>query len=105
MLFVLVVDNMHNLFLGTAKSMFQLWMETDLLTKDKLGRLPHKIAPNYGRYRALQWKNWVIIYPTYALHGLLSDEHLNCWHAFVMACCLLTVPVLTHLDLNKADML
>ena len=112
---------MHNLFLGTAKSMFQLWKERNLLTKDKLkvieerinrldvgtglGRLPHKIASNHGRYKASQWKNWTIIYSTYALHGLLPDEHLNCWHAFVMACRLLTVPVLTHLDLNKADML
>ena len=116
-----VVDPMHNLFLGTAKSMFQLWIERDLLTKDKLkvieerinrldvgtglGRLPHKIASNHGRYKASQWKNWTIIYSTYALHGLLPDEHLNCWHAFVMACRLLTVPVLTHLDLNKADIL
>ena len=31
-----VIDPMHNLFLGTAKRMFQLWIEKDLLTKDKL---------------------------------------------------------------------
>ena len=112
---------MHNLFLGTAKRMFQLWIERDLLTKEKLklieerinkldvgtgfGKLPHKIASNHGRYKASQWKNWTIIYSTYALHGVLSQEHLNCWHTFVMACCLPTVPVLSHKDLKKADML
>ena len=69
------------------------------------GRLPHKIASNHGKYEASQWKNWTIIYSTNVLHGLLPNEHLNCWHSFVMACRLLTVPVLSHNDLNKADML
>ena len=116
-----VIDPMHNLFLGTAKRMFQLWIEKDLLTKSKLklleekinkldvgtgfGRLPHKIASNHGKYKASQWKNWTIIYSTYALHGLLPNEHLNCWHTFVMACRLLAVPVLSHVDVKKADML
>ena len=61
-----VIDPMHNLFLGTAKRMFQIRIEKDLLTKvieeiiNKLdvgtgvGRLPHKIASNHGRYEALQ---------------------------------------------------
>ena len=112
---------MHNLFLGTAKRIFQPWLERDLLTKRKLktieerinkldvgtgfGRLPHKIASNHAKYKASQWKNWTMIYSTYALHGLLPSEHLNCWHTYVMACQLLAVPVLSHNDLKKADML
>ena len=116
-----VIDPMHNLFLGTAKMMFQLWLDKDLLTKAKLkiieerihsldvgtgvGRLPHKISSNHGRYKASQWKNWTLIYSVYALHGLLPEEHLNCWHTFVMACRLLTVPTLSCADLTKADML
>ena len=70
-----------------------------------MGRLPHKISSNHGRYKASQWKNWALIYSIYALHGLLPEEHLNCWHTFVMACRLLTVPTLSHADLTKADML
>ena len=35
---VTVIDPMHNLFLGTAKRMFQLWLERDL-TKSKLKKL------------------------------------------------------------------
>lgn len=58
-----VIDPMHNLYLGTAKRMFQLWLDRDLLTKGKLkvieerihnfdvgtgvGRLPHKISLNH----------------------------------------------------------
>ena len=72
-----VVDPMHNLFPGTAKRMFQLWLERDVLTKSKLktieerinkldvgagfGRLPHKIASNHGKYKASQWKNWTML--------------------------------------------
>lgn len=66
-----------------------------------MGRLPHKISSNHGRYKASQWKNWTLIYSVYALHGLL----LNCWHTFVMACRLLAVPTLYHPDLTKAYML
>jgi len=99
----------------------ELWIEKDLLTKDKLkvieersnkldvgtgeGRLPHKIASNHGRYKALQWKNWTVIYSISALQDLLPDKHMNCWHTFVMACRLLTVPALLQSGLKKADML
>ena len=66
------------------------------------GRLPHKIASNHRKYKASHWKNCTIIYST---NGLLPNEHLNCWHSFVRACRLLTVPVLSQNDLNKADLL
>ena len=68
-----VIDPMHNLYLGTAKRMFQLWLDRDLSTKAKLkvieerihnldvgtgvGRLPYKISSNHGRYKASQWMN------------------------------------------------
>ena len=116
-----MIDPMHNLFLGTAKTVFKLWLEKKVLTKRELkvveerikqmdvgtgfGRLPHKISANYGGYTASQWKNWTTIYSLYCLHGVIPDEHLNCWHTFVMACRLLTVPVLTKTDLIKADYL
>lgn len=68
---------MHNLFLGTVKSMFKLWMEIGLLSKQDikimekrikdfdvgtgLGRMPHKISANYGCYTASQWKNCTLV--------------------------------------------
>lgn len=87
-----VVDPMHNLFLGTAKSMFKLWMEIGLLNKQDvktmekrikdfdvgtgLGRLPHKISANYGCYTASQWKNWTLLHSLFVLDGLLPEEHM-----------------------------
>jgi len=112
---------MHNLFLGTAKRMFQLWLEEEILTKRNLkiveerikemevgtglGRLPHKISSNHGHYKASQWKHWTTIYSTYVLDGLLPNIHLNCWNTFVMACRFLAVPILTSTNLMKADIL
>ena len=94
-----VVDVMHNLFLGTAKRMFQLWVSNDLLNKNKLavlekrisafhvpsyvGRLPAQISSNYGGFTA---KQWILVYSPIVLKGLLPTEHLGCWLLFVRAC-------------------
>ena len=115
------IDPMHNLFLGTAKHVFKLWTKKNLLTKKDLkvleerihsfdvwtgiGRLPHRIASNYGSYTASQWKNWTLIYSMFCLEGLLPVSHLRCWQTFVLACQYLSSPVISKTDILKADML
>ena len=115
------IDPMHNLFLGTAKHVFKLWIKTNLMTKRNLkvleekihsmdvgtgiGRLPHRIASNYGGYTASQWKNWTLIYSMFCLEGLLPASHLRCWQTFVLACQYLSSPVISKIDIVKADML
>ena len=52
-----VVDVMHNLFLGTGKRMFQLWVQNDILSKHNLAVLEKRISsfhvPSYvGRLPA-----------------------------------------------------
>lgn len=80
------IDPMHNLFLGTAKHVFKLWIKNNYLTKKDLkvietrinsfdigtgiGRLPHRIASNYGSYTASQWKNWTLIYSLFCLKSV-----------------------------------
>ena len=89
-----VIDPMHNLYLGTAKRIFKLWVERELLGKremeiiqeriDKmqgtsdLGRLPGNISSNYGGFTAAQWKNWIHFSSLYALEGVFLNEHLHC---------------------------
>ena len=70
-----------------------------------LGRLPHKISANYGCYTASQWKNWTLIYSLFVLNGPLPVEHMRCWQAFVLACKFLTRPVITAMELQKADLI
>ena len=115
------IDPMHNLFLGTAKYVFKLWVKKKLLSKKDLkvleerinsfdvgtgiGRLPHRIASNYGGYTASQWKNWTLIYSMFCLKDLLPEAHLRCWQTFVLACQYLCSPVLSKTDILKADLL
>lgn len=113
------IDPMHNLFLGTAKYQFKLWVSEGHLSAKQLetiesriesmevpvdiGRLPKAISSNYGSYTAEQWKNWTLIYSLYALKGVLTDRQLQCWQTFVLACKYLCKPVLSHVDILKAD--
>ena len=62
------IDPMHNLFLGTAKRVFKLWVSKGHLSKQQLkqieerlakmevppemGRLPKNISSNHGSYTA-----------------------------------------------------
>ena len=101
-----VVDVMHNLFLGTGKYVFKLWLATEILTKDSLkeierrirtfsvpgsvGRLPINITSNHGGYTASQWQSWITLYSPVVLKGLLPTEHFQCWLLFVRACSILS---------------
>ena len=116
-----VVDPMHNLFLGTAKKMFYVWIDNGLLSSSslkkiesrikslpipsELGRIPTSISSNAGNFTASEWKNWTLVYSLYCLQGLLPSEHLRCWQTFVLACRILCKPLLFSIDVNKADLL
>ena len=93
---MLVVDPMHNLFLGTAKRMIRLWTDEGLLSNKQLqciqqtvdgmqgppdiGRIPRIIEPD-SQHLLL-----TLYYSIPALHGLLDDNLLECWRRFVLAC-------------------
>lgn len=114
-----VIDVMHNLFLGTAKHVLNIWKEKKLLdTKDfeeiqkrvsafnvpqDIGCIPYKIDSGMAGMTADQWKNWTCIYSLHALHGLLPNEHLDCWWLFVQACIILSQPIITISDINRGD--
>jgi len=80
---MLVIDPMHNLFLGTSKHMLNLWLQLDLVTKvhfqslqnivdsiavpADVGRIPRKIETGFSGFTADQFKNWVTILHTSSL--------------------------------------
>ena len=110
---------MHNLLLGTAKHMMDLWKELKVLKKDnftelqqkvdnivvpaKVGRIPFKIDSNFSSFTADQWKNWVVIYSLHCLYGMLPSEHYSCWELFVIGCTIMLQPTITLPELSKAD--
>ena len=114
-----VVDPMHNLFLGTAKHVMQVWMDKNIITKSHcevieqtvakiqtprdVGRLPLKIASSFAGFTADQWRNWVTIFSAVSLKTVLPNNHLRCWLLFVRACSLLCTRVITVEHIDEAD--
>lgn len=91
----LVIDPMHNLFLGTAKHVFKsLWTNQEstppILSKpvlqniqdriDKvkpppfMGRIPLKITSDYSGLTADQWRTWTVVYSPFALCDIQADH-------------------------------
>lgn len=114
------IDTMHNLFLGTGKMIFKLWLERGFLSHQQvaiieervqsfnvppeLGRLPSNILSNYGGFTANQWQNWITIFSSVALKGLLQPELFQNWLMFVRACCILSRYILTIREVESADL-
>ena len=119
---MLVLDAMHNLFLGTAKHVLKsIWLDQDILSPtdfnivqskmDKvkvpsdIGRIPYKIASGFSSFTADQFKNWVIYFSLLTLRDKLIGDHLECWRHFVLACRLLCSKFITKSDVHLADAL
>ena len=100
---MVIVDPMHNLFLGSAKHMMkELWLGNQVLTHTKLlemqqliddihvppdcGRIPRKLETSFAGFTAAQFKNWVTLYSIPALYGQVEKDHLECWRHFVLTC-------------------
>ena len=118
---MLLVDPMHNLFMGTAKHVaFDVLIGRNILDREALkkiksriqnaivptglGRLPASI--NTGIFlTAEQWKNWTVYFSIYCLHGLIPPVQLECWRHYVLACRRLCKISVTNDDLTVADAL
>ena len=116
-----VIDPMHNLFLGTGKHVFKVWVELEYLSikvlsdiekklsrfrcPQDIGRIPTNIASNSGGFTADQWRYWVTIYSPIVLKGVLPDTHLRCWLLFVRACSILQARYIKTVDIESADAL
>ena len=118
---MLIIDPMHNLFLGSAKYFTQnILVNNAFLDNHKLeiiqkrlssisvpfdiGRLPNNIASR-STFTAHQWMNWTLYLSVFCLHGLLPQTHIECWRSFVLACRRLCKKSLTDNDITVADLL
>ena len=121
---MVVIDPMHNLFLGSAKhTMKDLWLDSTsgVLTKSKLldmqkrvdefyvppdcGRIPGKLESNFSGFTANQYKNWVVLYSIPVMYGHVETIHLECWRHYVLACRILCKFALSTVDIQLADAL
>lgn len=116
---MVLIDPMHNLFLGTAKYVTKnIWIGADILGRAELniinerltsfqlpvfiGRVPSKIDSG-ATFTAEQWMNWTIYFSIYCLYGILSTDQFECWRHFVLACRRLCKRNITPSDVAIAD--
>lgn len=119
---MLVVDPMHNLFLGTGKRVVkEIWMDCNIISETQLqliqnridcmvtppdmGRIPHKIMSGFSSFTADQHKNWIIHFSLISLRDILSSEHLECWRHFVLACRIMCCNYITCGNIRLVDTL
>jgi hypothetical protein len=116
-----VIDPMHNIFLGLAKHTLHTWKQKGILTAEhysklqekvnfitpppRVGRIPRKIEGNFASFTADEWKNWILLYSSFALYNVIDTPHFNCWTFLVDACTLLCQPIVSQSHVNHAHVL
>ena len=116
-----VVDPMHNLLLGTAKRMMELWTTVDpqiisntefnhihkvalaLNVPKSVGRILSKIGSSFAGFTADQWRNWTMIFSPIALKNIIPSSVLNCWLMYVRACHILCARSISKTSVKTAD--
>ena len=118
----LIVDPMHNLYLGSAKHYLKkIWLDDgclsdrdfdtiqqrvdSIITPSGIGRIPHKIRSGFASFTADQWKNWVNYYSLLTMSNILHGNDLECWRHFVLASRILCSRKLTNTDIQLGDIL
>lgn len=69
-----------------------------------IGRLPSKVNSG-ATFTAEQWMNWTVYFSIYCLYKLLTDDEMECWRHFVLACRRLCKLSITQDDIKVADAL
>ena len=117
-----VVDPMHNLFLGTAKRMMDMWIKEGIVTSRHLKEMKSlattllipseydviksdKIVNKFSGMKAAEWKSWCLVYSPYLLYNVLSTEQFSNWMNFVNACRYLSKPSIRVQELDEAHSL
>ncbi len=114
------IDAMHLLYLGIAKSFFELLVDLEILTEQKMAMitenlenmytssrkswLPKNIGTHWKFFNAYEWKEWTFVYSLPGLRKVISPEYLNIWAVFVEACRLISKPSVSQDDINNADL-
>ena len=119
---MLVVDPMHNLFLGTGKRVVkEIWIDNNIISESQfeliqnrinrmvtpsdIGRIPHKILSGFSSLTADQFKNWIVHFSLISLRDILPGEHFECWRHFVLACRIMCSNDITCSNIHLLDAL
>lgn len=109
---------MHNLLLGTARHMLNVWTAGGVVNKShyamiqekvdsfvtpEIGRIPSKIASGFSGFTAEQWRNWILVYSLSSLKGILPHRDYDCWLLFVKAVSIICHRNVTLSEVERGD--
>ena len=117
-----VVDYMHGVLLGVAKQMCCLWLEIrpsaawyignkkgaidKLLLQIKppsnLTRTPRSVR-SIAQWKASEWRNWLLFYSLYVLHGTLPSKYFAHYLLLVEGISKLLLNSISIADLDAAE--
>lgn len=113
-----VIDPMHNFFLGSVKSLFKIWKELGYLDESNLekiqektdsfiilhdvGKIPRKILYELDGFNVDEYKNVLLLFSIYSLHGIIPTRDLNCLRKFLLACTCLFKKIISKSDITVA---
>ena len=116
-----VVDYMHCIMLGVARHMSILWLEktnepwyignkinnmNDMLLKIKppsnITRAPRSFHER-AQWKASEWRNWLLFYSLFVLHGILPQVYYNHFLLLVESIYILLSESISHADLDRAE--
>ena len=118
---MLILDPMHNMYLGTAKYIInRIWIKNGILSNSALKEINCRISsitvpPNVtfsklpprmehtSSFTAEQMMVWVNYYSLFCLYNVLPEDHYECWRHFVLASRLLSKKCLSTNDISVAD--
>lgn len=120
---MLTIDPMHNLYLGTAKYIFNnIWLKRNIIDSTSIDiinkRIQSMTVPPEVRFNNLpatmqysssltaeQWMLWVNYFSLFCLYDVIPTEHLECWRHFVLASRILCKKNMTKEEIKLADAL
>ncbi|OAD81159.1 hypothetical protein PHYBLDRAFT_72980 [Phycomyces blakesleeanus NRRL 1555(-)] len=114
----MIIDSMHNLFLGTPKRMIETWTKikkmknNDLLAMQTVAatmifpsnytKLKTKTGKDFSHMKADEWKSWVLVYSPMLLKLVLPSNMFNGWMHYVKACHILVKPSISFIEVDQA---
>ncbi|OAD71778.1 hypothetical protein PHYBLDRAFT_114208, partial [Phycomyces blakesleeanus NRRL 1555(-)] len=114
----MIINPMHNLFLGTPKRLMDCWIKDkdiqdgDFAAIQKTAEtmivpggytsLNSKIGKQFLYMKADESKSWMLVYLSVLLKDALAKNRFENWINFVDACCLLIKPTITFDEVNTA---
>ena len=112
------VDYFHSELLGVVKYLWDVWIETKLITPEKLRemnkrllnmtfsheihRLPRAFVEK-AKWKATEWRSWLLCYSLICLQGLVSTEELNLYALLVKSIFILLQDSISESELRACE--